>query len=317
MAKPKIPEVLKRIKNFKPIEINYAFQKSISYSQLSMYSSCPKKWALQYRDGHKIYAPSINMTFGTAIHETVQKYLNTVYEESGVQADKMNLEELFEERFRETYAKEYANNKNVHFSGPEEMREFFDDGLAILNFVKKRRGEYFSLKGWHLVGIETPIVISPDKRFNNVLYNGFIDLVMYNENTETFTIYDIKTSTRGWSDREKKDEIKQSQILLYKIYFSEQFGVSTDNIDVKFFILKRKIWEESEFPQKQVQEFIPANGKTKMNKAKNSLTTFIENVFNIDGSYKNTEHQPTPSKSSCMYCPFKNKKDLCESAILK
>ena len=188
MAKPKIPEVLKRIKNFKPIEINYAFQKSISYSQLSMYSSCPKKWALQYRDGHKIYAPSINMTFGTAIHETVQKYLNTVYEESGVQADKMNLEELFEERFRETYAKEYANNKNVHFSGPEEMREFFDDGLTILDFVKKRRGEYFSLKGWHLVGIETPIVISPDKRSNNVLYNGFIDLVMYNENTETITI---------------------------------------------------------------------------------------------------------------------------------
>ena len=43
---------------------------------------------------------------------------------------------------------------------------------------------------------------------------------MYNENTETFTIYDIKTSTRGWGDREKKDEIKQFQILLYKIYFS-------------------------------------------------------------------------------------------------
>ena len=161
--KSKLPEVLKRIKNFKPIEINYAFQKSISYSQLSMYSSCPKKWALQYRDGHKIYAPSINMTFGTAIHETVQKYLHTMYEESGVQADKINLEELFEERFREAYAKEYASNKNVHFSGPEEMREFFDDGIAILEFVKKQRGEYFTSKGWYLVGIEIPIVISPDK----------------------------------------------------------------------------------------------------------------------------------------------------------
>jgi hypothetical protein len=138
---------------------------------------------------------------------------------------------------------------------------------------------------------------------------------MYNENTETFTIYDIKTSTRGWGDREKKDEIKQSQLLLYKIYFSEQFGVPTDNIDIKFFILKRKIWKESEFPQKRIQEFIPANGKTKMNKAKNSLTTFIENVFNIDGSFKSTEHQPTPSKSSCKYCPFSQRKDLCKDAI--
>jgi hypothetical protein len=312
--KSKLPEVLKRIKNFKPIEINYAFQKSISYSQLSMYSSCPKKWALQYRDGHKIYAPSINMTFGTAIHETVQKYLHTMYEESGVQADKINLEELFEERFREAYAKEYASNKNVHFSGPEEMREFFDDGIAILEFVKKQRGEYFTSKGWYLVGIEIPIVISPDKKYNNVLYSGFIDLVMYNENTETFTIYDIKTSTRGWGDKEKKDEIKQFQILLYKTYFSEQFGIPIENIDVKFFILKRKIWEKSEFPQKRVQEFIPANGKTKINKAKNALNSFIDNIFNTDGSYKNTDHLAQPSKSNCMYCPFKNRKDLCESA---
>lgn len=317
MAKKKIPEVLKRIRNFKPLEINYAVQKSISYSQLSMYSSCPKKWSLQYRDGHKIYSPSINMTFGTAMHETLQHYLSVMYNESGAQADRINIEELFEERFRETYAKEYANNKNVHFSGPEEMREFFDDGLAILNFVKKRRGEYFSVKGWHLVGVEIPIVISPDKRYNNVLYNGFIDLIMYNEDTETFTIYDIKTSTRGWGDKEKKDEVKQSQLILYKQFFSEQFGVDVENIDVEFFILKRKIWEASEFPQKRVQQFTPANGKTKMNKAKNSLTTFIENVFNIDGSYKNIDHQATPSKSSCMYCPFSQKKDLCSSAILK
>ena len=315
MAKPKIPEVLKRIKNFKPFEINYTFHKSISYSQLSMYSSCPKKWALQYRDGHKIYAPSINMTFGTAIHETVQRYLHIMYEESGAQADRMDLEEYFEERFREAYAKEYANNKNVHFSGPEEMREFFDDGVAILEFIKKRRSEYFSSKGWHLVGIEIPIVITPDKRYNNLYYNGFIDLVMYNINTETFTIYDIKTSTRGWGDKEKKDEIKQSQILLYKAYFSEQFGVPIENIDVKFFILKRKIWEESEFPQKRIQEFIPANGKTKINKAKNTLTSFIENAFNLDGSFKSIDHQPNPSKSNCMYCPFKNRKDLCPSSI--
>ncbi len=166
-----------------------------------------------------------------------------------------------------------------------------------------------------LVGIEIPIVISPDKRYNNLYFNGFIDLVMYHEPTDEFVIYDIKTSTRGWSDKEKKDEIKQFQILLYKTYFSEQFGVPADNIDVKFFIVKRKIWEESEFPQKRVQEFTPANGKTKVNKAKSALTSFIEDVFSIDGSFKSTDHQPTPSKNSCMYCPFKDKKDLCESAI--
>ena len=76
MAKSKIPSTIKQIQNYKPQEINYAFQKTISYSQMSMYLQCPKKWALQYRDGQKIYKPSINMTFGTAIHETLQNYLS-------------------------------------------------------------------------------------------------------------------------------------------------------------------------------------------------------------------------------------------------
>ena len=78
MAKDKTPSIVKQIQNYKPQEINYAFQKSISYSQMSMYLQCPKKWALQYRDGYKTFAPSINMTFGTAIHETVQNYLHTL-----------------------------------------------------------------------------------------------------------------------------------------------------------------------------------------------------------------------------------------------
>lgn len=311
----KVPAIVKQIQNFKPQEINYAFHKTISYSQLSMYLSCPKKWALQYRDGHKVPSFSINMTFGTALHETLQNYLHVMYNESGVAADRINIEEHFEDRFRETYAKGYKDNKSIHFSSPEEMREFYDDGIAILEFVKKKRGEYFSVRGWHLVGVEIPIVIAPDKRYNNVLYNGFIDLVLYNENTNKFFIYDIKTSTRGWGDKEKKDEIKQFQVLLYKQFFSEQFGVPEDSINVEFFILKRKIWEQSEFPQKRIQQFAPAAGKIKMKKAKEVLAKFIEEVFNMDGTFKTTDHQAQPDKHTCKYCVFRQLKSLCQEGI--
>lgn len=312
----KAPSIIKQIQNHKVQEINYAFHKTISYSQISMYMQCPKKWALQYRDGHKIFTSSINTVFGTAIHETVQHYINVMYNESGAAADRINLEEYFEEHFRATYLKEYKANNNIHFSSSEEMREFFDDGIAILDFIKKKRSEYFSKRGWHLVGIEIPIVLAPNKTHNNVLFNGFIDLVMYHEGTDKFVIYDIKTSTRGWKDKEKKDELKQAQILLYKSYFSEQFGVPEENIDVEFFIVKRKIWEESEFPQKRIQIFTPTNGKTKVKKAKVLVDKFIDEVFNLDGSYKNVEHKTTPSKSNCFFCPYKNKKELCGSAIL-
>ncbi len=42
----------------------------------------------------------------------------------------------------------------------------------------------------------------------------------------------IKTSTRGWGDKEKKDETKQFQLVLYKKYYSQQFNIPEDNIDV-------------------------------------------------------------------------------------
>ena len=38
--------------------------------------------------------------------------------------------------------------------------------------------------------------------------------------------------------------MKAAQLVAYKNYFSEQFGVPKQNIDVEFFIVKRKIVEE-------------------------------------------------------------------------
>ena len=60
---------------------------------------------------------------------------------------------------------------------------------------------------------------------------------------------------------------------------------------------------------------MPANGKTKVKKSKEALDTFIEKVFNLDGSYKSTDFQATPNKSSCLYCQYKDKKELCNKAI--
>ena len=37
MPKTKLPNIVEQIQNYKSQEINYAFQKSISYSQMSMY----------------------------------------------------------------------------------------------------------------------------------------------------------------------------------------------------------------------------------------------------------------------------------------
>ena len=313
--KKKIPQIVKQIQKHTLKEVNYAFEKAISYSQVSMFLNCPRKWSLQYRDGYYTSESSIHMTFGTALHEALQHYITTIYNESGAAADRINIEEYFEERFRETYLKDYKSNKNVHFSNSVEMREFYDDGLAILNFIKKKRGGYFGKKGWFLVGCEVPLLLNPHPEYKNILYKGYLDVVLYHEATNTFKILDIKTSKSGWDDKTKKDETKQLQLILYKKYYAQQFGVPEDNINIQFFIVKRKIWEESPFPISRIQEFTPASGKIKVNKATNTINSFIEEVFNHDGSYKNQQYNPNPTKFNCMFCPFKNQKDLCQVSV--
>ena len=147
MAKKKIPIIVRDIRENPPTPLNFALEKNISYSQLNMFTQCPKKWSLQYRDGHKISEQSIHMTFGTALHEVLQHYLDIMYSKSGAEADRMDIEEYWEDTLRSCYAEDYKKNKNQHFSTPEELREFFEDGLAILQYFKKKKGGYFSKKG--------------------------------------------------------------------------------------------------------------------------------------------------------------------------
>ena len=308
---PLIKEIIKKSER----EVNYGYEKAISYSQMSMYRSCPHKWALQYRDGHKISEQSIHMTFGTAIHEAIQHYLDIMYDSSAAAADRVNIEEYFEERFRETYLKDYKSNKNVHFSNPAEMKEFYDDGINILTYFKKKRGSYFNKKGWHLVKCELPLLVSPNIAYKNVLYRGYLDVVLYHEPTNTIKILDIKTSTKGWSDKEKKNEDKQFQLILYKKLFAEQYNFPIENIEVEFFIVKRKLYESSDYVIPRIQTFKPASGKIKISRAEKAMNEFIENVFTKDANFKEITLTPNPSKWNCGFCPYKNKKELCNVGI--
>lgn len=307
----KIHPAVKLIKNKPLIEVNYAYHKTISYSQFATYYECPHKWELQYKDNLQQYEPSIHTVFGTAMHSAIQHYLTLMYNESGVAADKFDIETFFEDEFRKVYLKEYETNKNTHFSSATEMREFFDDGIAILNFLKKKRNGYFSKRGWHLIDCELPIVVPVNNTFTNILYKGYIDMVLYHEPNNIYKIYDFKTSTRGWNDDAKKDERKQFQLLFYKKYFSKLYDVPEDNIEVEFIILKRKIWEESEYPQSRIQEYIPPSGKIKMNKAINAIDNFLNECFNLDGTHKPVTHPINPNKN-CQWCPFNERKDLCK-----
>lgn len=306
--KTKYSDVELKVKNYQPPEVNHAFQRSVSYSQYSMWSSCPHRWYLTYVENKQPYQASIHTVFGTAFHETIQDYITVMYSESGAAADRMDLIALFQEKFSKIYAKEYKA-AGAHFSNAEEMGEFFDDAIAILNWIKKNRNRIFTIRKMKLLGIELPLLL---KVANNLFYKAFVDFALYDEDLKKVYIYDIKTSTRGWSDKEKKDDSKIAQVLLYKEYFSKQYGIDIDSIEVEYFIVKRKIWEQSEYPIPRVQSFKPASGKNKRNQTLNNFQAFINDCFDDNGKPQIKQYLKNAGESSCKWCPYNDKQDLCD-----
>jgi hypothetical protein len=307
-SKKKYSDIELKIKNHTPPEINYSFQRSVSYSQYSIWAKCPHQWYLTYVENKQPYQASIHTVFGTAFHETLQEYITVMYNESGAAADRIDLINLFQQKFAEVYSKEYKA-AGAHFSNAEEMGEFFDDATAILDWIKKNRNKLFTIRKVKLLGIELPLILQVA---NNLFYKAYVDFALYDEDLNKVYIYDIKTSTRGWSDNEKRDDKKIAQVLLYKEYFAKQYGWDVEQIEVEYFIVKRKIYEKSEYPIPRVQSFKPASGKTKRKQAIESFNNFVKDCFDEVGKPQIKSYIKNVGESSCKWCPYNDKQDLCD-----
>lgn len=284
-------------------------ENSISYSQFSMYLQCPKKWEQEYALNKRVFEQSIHTIFGTAMHETLQNYLEVMYSQTAKKADEIDVSSDLQSRMVKLYQE--AAQKTGHFSTPEELQEFWKDGVAILDYFKRKRRVYFSSRDEELVGIETELGLD---LVSNLKFKGFVDVIMRDKRTGRYRIIDLKTSTRGWNKYQKADKTKTAQLILYKEFYGKQFGVDPEMIDVEYIILRRKINEDSEFPMKRIQTFSPASGKPSRNKVGKSLNEFIENAFNTDGTYNLQGEFPAIASSSCRFCKYKDDPTICPAA---
>ena len=288
-------------------------ERKISYSQFSMYSQCPKHWELAYAKNLRTFSQSIHTIFGTAMHETMQNYLTVMYEQSAKAADEIDVNAYLKDQMFNLY-KEAVEKIGEHFSNKFELGEFYEDGVAILDWFKRKRGQYFSRKNEELLGIEVPIYHPVADSNDKIMMLGYLDIVMRDKRTDKITIIDIKTSTMGWNKYQKADKNKVSQLVLYKKYFAEQYGYDPEKIDIKYMIVKRKLIEGAMFPQKRITEFSPASGKPTRNKLARSIDEFVKSSFKADGSYNLDREYPAvagKNNKNCKYCEFKDQPDLC------
>ena len=267
--------------------------KRISYSQYSLWRQCPYQWKLQYVDGIRDYTDSIHTMFGTSMHEVLQTYLTVMYNDTIKMADALPLEKMLLHRMKYNYTKAMENNGGEVFCEQKDMEEFYGHGLLILDFFKKRRQNYFSKKGYELKGIEVPINHNLSDKMKFI---GYVDVLLYDKIRDKYKIIDIKTSTIGWNKYVKADTNKTDQLLLYKQFLSKELDIPLDKVEVEYFIVKRKLYENLDFPQKRVQKFVPANGTPSMNKMINRFKEFLDATYDLDGKVKNIEYEKCVGK---------------------
>jgi len=287
----------------------------ISYTQFSTYQKCPLRWKLKYIDKIKEDKPSIHTVFGNSMHNIIQHWLQIMFTDTVKKSNELDFETMLLDQLKFNYSVDVEKYQNK-FSTKEELAEFYLDGLQTLNYLRRKRTVYFDRRNWILVGTELPILIPPVDSKPNVLLMGFLDIVFKDKKKPKFYIHDLKTSGKGWSKWDKSDQTKSDQLLMYKIYFSKQYNIPIEEIEVEFVILKRKIDEDSAFPQRRVQTWKPSQGSISYKKTLKSFESFVNTCFTEEGNYNREfiyQAKCGPKQYNCKFCEFKDREDLCPS----
>ena len=164
------------------------------------------------------------------------------------------------------------------------------------------------------MAIEMPIYYPASDKNKSVFFRGYLDIVMRDKRDDSFTIIDIKTSTKGWNKWQKNDVLKKRQLVLYKYFLAKQLGIDIEKIELNYFIVRRKVDPDSMYPLKRVQEFSFPDGRITVKKAVDSIDQFVTEAFNQDGT-KNTDrtYKATAGEKgkNCKFCPHKDNESVC------
>jgi len=300
--------------------------KSVSFSQYSIWLKCPQQWKLSYIDKLTKFDETLNTAFGKAVHTSLQKFLEVLYGQGAIEAEALDSVALFNTEYdkeiaivreketkEKTSAREVANFEKVKYVEtptkfePDGVEEFRIDGKNIMEYFVSHsiRTKHFPSKKFEVIGVELPLNIPI--RNGLITYKGFLDIVLREKGTGKIRILDFKTSTFGWNKYQKADRTKIDQLLLYKRFYHQVYKTPMTDIDVEFVVLKRKLYEDVAFPQQRIQRIAPPDGKMSMKQVETSFLEFINECFDAYGEY-NKDHtfmkNPGKAKKNCKYCAF-------------
>ena len=180
----------------------------ISYSELKQWTECTWRHKLLYVDRVETFQGNEHTSFGTAVHETVEKMLTENISDPY---------EYFNKKFNEILEELGLLDSDL----ANTMRQEID---GIFEAIRPAIDSYFEDKGgWSIVAAEEslkePITESGVEGYD---FKGFIDLVL-KDGQGHYHVIDWKTCSWGWNARKKSDILFSRQLVLYKYYYSKRF----------------------------------------------------------------------------------------------
>ncbi|NIM12353.1 MAG: hypothetical protein GTO45_09585 [Candidatus Aminicenantes bacterium] len=240
----------------------------ISYSQIRMYQTCPKKYYYTYIE--KVPVPVKDKIFlGIVFHSAVEYYFNEKI--NGQEPQQETLVKLF----NQTFASLQKEQEILWEDPPEKNRK---RGIAFVKYFLRQVAPAID-----------PLMVEKELLADlpgiDAKLKGVIDLV------ETdFSITDFKTTTAKWS----KSRLKSSylQMVMYRYLFEKSFGDVISQL--KFIIIHSKNPTNIKHQEISIK---PRDVDCDYNQMFDIIKYVVENirneVFYIEENY------------SCGFCEFK------------
>jgi len=239
-----------------------------SISRLTRFLNCPASYKFNYVDKIPWDFTPADMSFGSAIHETLEKFHN-----NGI-ATKESLVKDFESRWNDALKKpnlrfNKLNGVELRDRGRQLVLEYYNQ----FKDIKVQEAELY---------FEIPLIDLSTGQFEGHLVHGKIDMIAEN------IVHEIKTSGRSYSQQEADESL---QLTWYAFAYQLLYNRKPENL--KFVVLiKTKV------PKIQILE---------TTRTQQDFTRLHQLMTNAIKTIQLSAFYPNPlTKYGCGGCPFQS-----------
>lgn len=213
----------------------------VSYSEIRNWKECPFRHKLIYIDKIVKDEPSPYLSYGTALHNAIEDFLNTKEMKVSIAVDEIKSEWEKHGFDSEEWIKSQADYRASQGWKPkrhEYLPEWIDWAKNSLEDLPAFLDSEFD--EWSVVSAEEELYEFVEGY--DIFFKGFIDalLKVKIKNKEYYYVLDWKTAgDKGWFASKKRDILTWAQIALYKSFWMRKNDLDTKEVKCGFVLLKR------------------------------------------------------------------------------